>query len=232
MIAIPHRLQLYLSDQPEYGMGYQYVIAKLSTGNLERGFILNGATFVKPGEFGTMTPKDIAQAEAAALKSRLSISEVTLIPRPPETLRDVRHITRYSGQKSAQLEAISGTVLTSRGAKDSPITTTLDGEVFKRFSAYVNDFRITEKRGLKPGTFATTAEDAQNVHTGREAVARYALENKQSANKRFTITPQAEERLRQGVVQPAYGEPGGGVEVIFVDGTRDNSVSEPDILPE
>lgn len=85
---------------------------------------------------------------------------------------------------------------------------------------------------MQPGTFATTAEDAEHVKTGRDAVIRYALENKKSANKRFTITPATDTRLQRGIVQPAYGEPGGGVEVIFVDGTCDYSVSAPDILPE
>jgi hypothetical protein len=120
----------------------------------------------------------------------------------------------------------------SRGAKDAPITATEAADIFKRFSAYVNDFRITDKRGLKPGTFGTTKEDAEHVHTGREAISRYALENKQSANKRFTITPPGNTPIQEGTVQPAYGEPGGGVEVIFVNGTPDGTVSMPDIIPE
>ena len=96
----------------------------------------------------------------------------------------------------------------------------------------MNDFRITDKRGLKPGTFGTTEEDAKQVHTGREAISRYALENKQSANKRFTIRPPGNTPLQEGIVQPAYGEPGGGVEVIFVNGTPDGTVSMPDTIPE
>ena len=235
MIKLSITQRWWLQEQPEYGMGYQRGVVKLSTGTYETGVILNGSTFVKQDELRSMTPTEIAKAEAVAHLSHLSITDVTLIPRKLDTLLGVRRIQTVSvinRQKSAQYELINEAIRASQGAKDSPITATLDGEIFNRFSAYLNDFRITALRGLKPGTFATTAEDAKNVHTGREAVARYALENKQSANKRFTITPESKTRLQQGVVQPAYGEPGGGVEVIFVDGTCDHSVSEPDILPE
>ena len=235
MIKIPLSLQLWLKDQAEYGMGYQYGTVKLSTGSIEHGFILNGATFATPDELSTQSPKDLAKAEAAAHMSRYSITDVTLIPRSIESLRGVRRIRTIllsNAQKSAQYVVVNEAFSASRGAKDTPITSTVAGEVFKRFSAYLNDFKITDKRGLKRGTFATTEEDAQNVRTGREAVSRYALENKQSANKRFTVKPNAETRLQQGIVQPAHGEVGGGVEVIFVDGTCDNSVSQPDILPE
>lgn len=112
------------------------------------------------------------------------------------------------------------------------ITLTKAGEIFCRFSAFRDDFRITEHRALTPGTFATTKEDADKVKTGREAISRYALENKNSANNRFTITPEENTELQEGIVQPAYGETGGGIEVIFVNGTTNWTVSQPEVLPE
>jgi len=230
MLTVPGWLQVWLKTKPEYGMGYQKGIAKLSNGSSERGFILNGATFAKEDEFRSLSPSDLNKVGAVIHESSLSIKDIDLIARPPETLRGVRHITLVA--KAAQFNAINESVRASQGAKDAPITATLAGEIYKRFSAYENDFRITEKRGLQPGTFATTAADAEHVKTGRDAVSRYALENKKSANKRFTITPATATPLQSGIVQPAYGEPGGGVEVIFVNGTCDNSVSGPDILPE
>lgn len=225
---------MWLSTQPEYGMGYQIGIATLSTGRLERGVILNGSTFAKQDELASMTVREVGDAEAAAHRSPLAITNVTLIPRTRESLRGVRRVRRLVGGVHAQFsnQAVNESVRASEAAKDAPITATLNGEIFKRFSPYVADYKITEKRGLKPGTFATTAEDAEHVKTGRDAVIRYALENKKSANKRFTITPKTDTPLQRGIVQPAYGEPGGGDEVIFVEGTCESSVSEPDILPE
>jgi hypothetical protein len=235
VITITSWLRSQLIEFPEYGMGYQYGSALLSTGNWEKGYILNSSTFIKEGELKGMSARDMALAERDAQTTRLSIVRIELISRPPETLRGVRRIRRFpvtNSQKQASLRAFSEELAKSLGAKDAPVTTTEYGDLFKRFSAYVNDFRITQKKGLTAGTFATTAEDAENVRTGREAVARYALENKASANKRFTISPAGETKVREGVVQPAYGEPGGGIEVIFVDGTGDNTVSGPEILPE
>lgn len=224
--------------KPEYAMGYQKVVLKLNTGNYEEGFIFNGENFFKPDELVSMSPTGIWLAERSGSKSSLTIMEITVIARPPEKLRNVRRITALNasrGQYASSYEFANESLVkasASQAAKDAPITVTVAGEVFKRFSAYINDFRITEKKGLVPGTFATTAEDAENVKTGKDAVSRYALENKQSANKRFTINPAKDTSIQRGVAQPAYGEPGGGVEVIFVNGTGDYTVSGPDILPE
>jgi len=91
---------------------------------------------------------------------------------------------------------------------------------------------VTEGRGLTPGTFAATEEDARHVRTGVDAVVRYALQNKTPAKWRFTIEPPIGQKLQRGMAEPAFGEPGGGVEVIFVDGSPDGTVYGPDELPE
>ncbi len=76
MVKLPIHLQSWLKDQAEYGRGYQYGTVKLSTGSIVRGFILNGATFAAPDELKTMSPIDLAKAEAAAHMSSYSITEV------------------------------------------------------------------------------------------------------------------------------------------------------------
>jgi hypothetical protein len=231
MLIVPIWLKNYLKERPEYGMGYQKVRVKLSTGTFETGYVLNGSSFFKPDELGSRMDILVAEILARNEKSSLSIVDLDIIARPPDTLRGVRRIrtTQFSGAYLANESLIARA---SEAAKDAPITTTLDGEQFRRFSAFEDDYKITEKRGLLPGAFATTAEDATTVKTGAEAVVRYALEDKRPANKRFAIDPEEDTRLQRGIVQPAYGEPGGGVEVIFVDGTGDYTVTGPDILPE
>jgi hypothetical protein len=238
MIKLPLWLQVYLRDKPEYGMGYQYGIATLDSGSKETGYILNASTFAKSDELKGMSPKQVAEVEGAAHRSAYAIKDFDLIPRSLTSLRGVRKIrvltakAAFSNEATIQAEAVSGVLRASHAAKDAPITVTVVTEEFRRFSAYENDFRITAKRALTAGTFATTAEDAENVRTGREAVQRYALENKQSANKRFPIVPPKDTSVQRGIVEPAYGEPGGGVEVIFVNGTPDGTVGQPDMLPE
>jgi len=91
---------------------------------------------------------------------------------------------------------------------------------------------VTANRGLLPGTYATTAADAARVATGTQAVARYALPNPTPAIHRFTIQPPVGTNLQRGIAQPAYGQPGGGVEVIFTAGSPDHTVTfPPDIIP-
>jgi hypothetical protein len=121
----------------------------------------------------------------------------------------------------------------SAAAEDAPITLTASGEIFVRFCAYAADRRVTPGWGLKAGTFATTKGDADaNVRTGTDAVARYALPNSKPASNKFTITPAKDEELQRGTVQPANGQPGGGVEVIFVKGLPDRTVSGPVTIPD
>ena len=82
-----------------------------------------------------------------------------------------------------------------------------------------------------PGTYATTEEDAKHVKTGRDAVKRYALPNPKPAVYVFTIDPPLRTTLKRGVAQPAYGQPGGRVEVIFVNGSPDKTVTGPAQIP-
>lgn len=85
---------------------------------------------------------------------------------------------------------------------------------------------------LLPGTYATTEADARNVKSGTDAVARYALPNPAPASCRFTITPRKDTPVQYGVVQPAHGQPGGGIEVIFTTGTQPRTVTGPDKIPD
>ena len=48
----------------------------------------------------------------------------------------------------------------------------------------------------------------------------------------FTIRPDKDTVIQRGIVQPAYGQPGGGVEVIFTDGTQPKMVTGPDKIPD
>ena len=118
-------------------------------------------------------------------------------------------------------------------AKDAPIEKTKSGEIFRRFSAYENDVRRRPDGSWTPGTYATTEEDAKSVKTGKAAAARYALPpNPTPVSYVFTGRPHKDTEVQKGPVAPAYGQPGGGVEVIFTNGTRQNTVTGPIKIPE
>jgi hypothetical protein len=116
-------------------------------------------------------------------------------------------------------------------AKDGEIEKTKKDEMFKRFSAYQNDNRVNSDGSLKPGSYATTTADAINVKTGKDAVERYALPNPTPAKYVFTIKPKENTDIQRGIVQPAFGHQGGGVEVIFSNGTTLNTVTGPITIP-
>ncbi len=241
---------MWLPTQPEYRMGYQKVIATLNTGGTEAGIIVNSQVFLKDGEYPwQMRMTDWTYVLAEARKSVLSVTDVRLIPREPESLRGVRLIALanekfhvLSDRKAVAAKYASGTQklamlaecqefsakATNAAAENAPITLTILGEIFKRFSAYANDKRITVGKGLTAGTFATTKEDADaHVKTGADAVARYALPNSAPASNVFTLSPPKDTDLKRGTTQPANNQPGGGVEVIFVNGLPDGTVTGP-----
>lgn len=116
-------------------------------------------------------------------------------------------------------------------AKDAPPISTKGREIFIRFSAFENDRRIRPDRSVLPGTYGTTEEDARHVHTGKEAVARYALPNPAPSVNVFTIAPRPATPVQSGTVEPANGQPGGGVEVIFTLGTTSQTVVGPTKIP-
>ena len=235
MILVPDWLQSWLSKQPEYGMGYQKVTANLDDDSTETGLIFNSQVFVAETEGSSLVVREEwNEVLKEAGQSKRSMKSVQLIPRPADTLRGVKRVVLRGGATTLLGESYEAIRKSEAGpAKDAPETPTIAGEVFKRFSAYANDRRVTEKKGLTPGTFATTKEDADAfVKTGTDAVKRYALENKNPASNVFTINPPEKTSLKRGIVAPAYGEPGGGVEVIFVNGSPDGTVTGPETIPD
>lgn len=243
-----------LDSAPEYRMGYHKVHAIFSAGSHEVGYILNQTIYLQERENPWQMDYgwDFFWSEAG--KTHISINAFTVIPREPETLHGVRqvamnrekwHVFAERSQNAAMLsygtardQLISNSQVyalaaKSAEAKDAPITVTSEGEIFKRFSAYSNDRRVTAGRGLLAGTFATTKEDADAyIKTGMDAVARYALPEDKPASNVFLIQPAADMDLQRGTVAPANNQPGGGVEVIFVNGLPDGTVTGPTTIPD
>jgi len=62
-------------------------------------------------------------------------------------------------------------------------------------------------------------------------VKRDALPNPKPAVHVFTIDPPVRTKLKCGITQPVYGQSGGGVEVIFVNGSPDKTVTGPVQIP-
>ena len=210
-----------LLEQPESGMGYQIVEVVTADYKTKRGVVYNAELLLFEEEPRTML-KAAGFARLLA-EAQSSLGEI-------RTLRVLSRATAVQ-QTEAMKEPAASYGQKTRPAKDSPLGKTKAGEVFKRFSAFENDRRIGPDGSLLPGTYATTEKDAENVKTGKEAVARYALADPQPASYRFTIKPHKDTVVQCGIVEPAYGQPGGGVEVLFTEGTHSKTVTGPDKIP-
>lgn len=112
------------------------------------------------------------------------------------------------------------------------VTTT--GQRFFRFSISSDDWRVDSHSGdFVPGTYATTATDRPLAPSGFAAVGRYALPNVRPASFVHLIAPPAGTKILVGTVAPAYGQAGGGVEVLFPEGAKHTLARrDPEQLPD
>lgn len=222
MLKLNSTLQCLLLNQPESGMGYQIVEATTFDNKIKRGIAYNAELFLFDEE-PRLTLKTTAFARLLN-EAKISTGEI-------KSLHVVTN-TASASPAFALRETATSYDKQATPAKDAPIEKTKEKEVFKRFTAYENDHRITSDGRLLLGTYATTEEDAKNAPTGKAAVARYALPNPKPASNKWTIKPHKDTLIQYGIVEPAFGQPGGGVEVIFRDGTKPGTVTGPEKIPD
>ena len=205
-----------LLKQPESGMGYQVVDAVTTDYKTKRGVVYN--------------------AELLALDEDHRSDSVILLTTPvAEALRTANDTTgRF--QLLTVVTDPRTTVLSRQPAGragEADDEKTKEGETFYRFSSFAHDRRVASDNSLLPGTYATTEEDGNKVKTGVGALERYALPNDDPASHRITIKPQKDTNIRKGIVQHANARPGGGVEVIYTEGTTKDTVAQsPTNLPD
>ncbi len=219
MFRLTPAQQTYLLSQPESGMGYQFVEILTETSR-RLVAVAYYAELVLPLDDSNL------QAQFESYAAGFAVSG------DGTGLREISVRSRDLSSPTCSVAEGAGIYGSWAGpAVNGPRIHTKLGDVYKRFSAFPNDRRIRPDKSLLPGTYATTAEDARHVHTGKDAVARYALPNPIPAVHVFTITPQPATPAQIGVVEPANAQPGGGVEVIFTAGTTAGTVSEPVSIP-
>lgn len=199
-------------------MGYQLVDVERREGQRQAGVAYNAELVLLEHE--PRADLRVLTFERLVKAANSSEGEITSI-----------RLRESTTQRSAVLEkAVKETKSTE--AKNAPVQSTSRDEVFKRFSAYQNDRRVQSDGSLLAGTYATTEADARLAPTGSAAVKRYALPNPAPASWLFTSKPNAGTAIQRGIVASANGQPGGGVEVIFTNGTSAGTTTGPERIPD
>lgn len=196
---------------PETGMGYQIVTATYRDHSRRDAIVLN-CSLIEPiiGDAQQLI-KALLNEDLQSFEKRASYAEDIL---------DVNLRNLPMMFKAVQFDE-------TLSAQNASISHSRQDELFIRFSAFLNDRRITSDGGLLSGTFATTDQDAQFCVKKRiDPRARYALPNPNPVRYAFQIEPPAMTSLKRGIVQPANNQPGGGVEVIFINGSPAHSVTQ------
>jgi hypothetical protein len=207
-----------LLEQQETGMGYQIVEARqYNRVNSKRMVVYNTQLAVDLDEnFNVNRNKIIKEGFTVMLAKveelMLETDSIKIIPHS-----QLNETVQLSSTQKILFSRHSG----GKGATDSPKENASGNENFVRLSAFENDRRIDiiNKR-LKPGTFTTTEVDyRQCLSKDDDPVDRYALPNNDKIEWAFYIRPKSNDQLQRGIVQPAFGHTGGGIEAFFENGT-------------
>ncbi|MCU0351830.1 MAG: hypothetical protein MUF43_13545 [Flavobacterium sp.] len=207
-----------LLEKPETGMGYQIINASQYNRGLVRKFVVYNTNLAieMDSNFQIFKREVIREGYKMALN------------RATELMLETDSIKVFDQHSVKQYIALSATKRISnkrntggKGATDNPKENANGTEVFVRVSAYEDDKRIDfENKKLKPGTFTTTFEDyAACMSTNDDPIDRYALPNDEKIKWSFFIKPERVDVLQRGIVQPAFGHEGGGIEAYFENGT-------------
>ena len=214
-----------LTDSPETGMGYQILDVSLKPN-------LSGYVLVQNAEVA------IEAKEHKGFKALMTkVLEMGVEGKLMKALSETPDKVNFRILSLAQ--AVSSGLIDrkSEETKEGPASEAIPQmsvppERFLRYSAFENDRRINSDGSVKPGTYTTTYSDGTtHVSTGMDAVRRYALPNPLPAVNKFELQPPGPIKVRRGRVAPAYGQPGGGKEVIFDNGASAGTLKSKSKIP-
>ena len=221
-----------LLSLPESGMGYQLV----QDTRTNRSFIIFnvGKCFDITGEqYSNLTKKYFFNEKVldAAAKFGNQETSQSALSTPFSTRETSQSIwgTHPDNIKLLQApfkdSANSQSYNSNKGAAGSPKEKADGNEIFVRLSVYEDDKRIDFKnRKLLPGTYTTTLEDYRFcIENSKNPVERYALPGDEEIRWAFFLQPKFWDILQRGIVQPAFGHRGGGIEAYFENGTSENT---------
>lgn len=211
-----------LLSLPETGMGYQIIEGQLTGSYSTKRYVVYNSDLIVDldNDFQRFKQQIISRGYSSILYEskmfNIKTDSIRLVSR--SNLYESRYLTE---SKKSNKKRYSG----GKGAIDNPKEFADGKEIFVRISAYEDDKRIDfAKKKLKDGTYTTTLYDYSDcVSTEDDPIDRYALPNDEKIKWAFYIQPKFLDRLQRGIVQPAFGHDGGGIEAYFENGTSENT---------
>lgn len=213
---------LKLLSLPETGMGYQVIESQLSGSYITRRYVVYNSDLIIDLDDNFSSNKQLINTRGfqlifnASSQLNLKTESIKLI-----TKRSLTESLNLSDSKIKVNDRHSG----DKGAIDNPKEYADGNEFFVRLSAFENDKRIDfVNNRIKEGTFTTTLHDYYScVRTKDDPIDRYALPNDETIKWSFYVQPKSYDILQRGIVQPAFGHAGGGIEAYFENGTSVNT---------
>lgn len=215
-----------LKNEPESGVGFQFVVAKVGAAARDEYFVFNAELLLSVRELDSVHDANVAELLKDA-KQASQVSEVEMLKLPSEWPPQEGNSNPVSSDPADPLASgrIAPRPRTGRH--------TVDYEGFVRFSAFSADRRILPNGSVLAGTYASTVADFRVVPSGFAAVGRYALPNATAASFVYMIVPGPGWPIRGGTVRPAFSQAGGGVEVLLTAGAPPGSAfTRPFLIPQ
>lgn len=205
-------MQAKLLSLPETGMGYQVFSGISSFAPFPQRFIAFNAQLIIPLSRVTVDKRIISIRGMNFILDNATIgsfSDVHILMK--NQIKQVNDTpVSYSPKISSSTGSIHNDPVRANGT-----------DRFVRLSAYENDLRINlHMKSLRPGSYTTTYADfIECKETGADPIDRYALPNEEQIKHVFHVQPSSVDWYRPGIVEPANGHNGGGVEAFFDFGT-------------
>lgn len=202
-------MQAKLLSLPETGMGYQVFSGISNFAPFPQRFIAFNAQLILPLSnasvdkhlFSTRGMKSILDHATIGSFSDVHI----LLKNQMKQVNDTP--VSYSPKISSRTGAIHNNPVWANGT-----------DRFVRLSAYENDLRVNlQLKCLIPGSYTTTYADfIECKETDADPIDRYALPNEEQIKHVFHVQPSSVDWYRSGIVEPANGHNGGGVEALYL----------------
>lgn len=213
-------LKEQLSNLPETGMGYQILELEPTPAYRFNSITVINSELILDNDYKASWEsylsveghdKTMLSAEKSIYTTDINIKNVVALSKSNTSYRVTE--TGKCGRKSG-----------GKGATDNPKRYAKENEIFIRVSPFANDHRIDfDNKCLKKGSFTTTINDYKECigcyPLPDKPIDRYALPSDEDIRWSFIIVPKTYNKLREGIVQPAFGKKGGGEEAYFDDGT-------------